>query len=170
MWDAPGFETLPANALLVWRVRSGYVLFIIVAALVAADLVIRQFVELAFPPLALPALIALAALAFGWVWTLLAWRAVGWRIDDKTFETRSGVYRKTWKGVPRDRVQFVEVTSGPLQRHYGLATLVVRTAGVYTPAVAVEDLVADVAERLRVELSPEPQGDGPRNQAMEPGL
>jgi len=170
MWNAPGFETLAAKALLVRRVRSGLTLLVFIVVLVAADLVVRQFVELAFPPLILPTLVTLATLAFWWVWTLLAWRAVGWRIDDRTFETRSGVYRKTWKGIPRDRVQFVEVTSGPLQRHYGLATLVVRTAGVYTPAVSVEDLVADVAERLRVELSPEPLGGVPGNQAMEPGL
>ena len=170
MWDAPGFETLPAKALLVWRVRSGFALLIIIGVLVAADLVIRQSVEPAFPPLVLPALIALAAFAVGWMWTRLAWRAMGWRLDDRTFETRSGVYWKTWKGIPRDRVQFVEVTSGPLQRHYGLATLVVRTAGVRTPAVSVNDLAADVAERLRVELSPEAPGGVPGNQAKEPGL
>ena len=170
MWDAPGFQALPAKALLVWRVRSGFMMLIIIIVLVAADLVIRQLVELTFPPLVLPALIALAALAVGWSWTRLAWRAMGWRLDDRTFETRSGVYWKTWKGIPRDRVQFVEVTSGPLQRHYGLATLVVRTAGVYTPAVSVKDLVAEVAERLRAELSPEAPGGVPENQATEPSL
>lgn len=170
MWDAPGFEALTAEALLVWRVRSGFMLLIIVVVPAAADLVIRQFVEMAFPPLVLPALITLAALAVWWTWTRLAWRALGWRLDDSTFETRSGVYRKTWKGIPRDRVQFVEVTSGPLQRHYGLATLVVRTAGVYTPAVTVKDLVTDVAERLRAELSPQAPGAVPGNQVAEPGV
>ncbi|GBE25162.1 bacterial membrane flanked domain protein [bacterium BMS3Bbin02] len=170
MWDAPGFETLPTKALLVSRVRGAFMLLIIIAVLAAADLVIRQFVEPAFPPLVLPGLIALAAFAVGWMWTHLVWRALGWRLDDRTFETRSGVYWKTWKGIPRDRVQFVEVVSGPLQRHYGLATLVVRTAGVYTPAVSVKDLVADVAERLRAELSPESPGGVLGNHATEPGL
>lgn len=170
MWDAPGFETLSARALLVWRVRGGFMLLVIIAVLAATDLGIRQFTEPAFPPLVLPALIALAAFAVGWIWTRLAWRAVGWRLDERTFETRAGVYRKTWKGIPRDRVQFVEVISGPLQRHYGLATLVVRTAGVYTPAVSVTDLMADVAERLRAELSPEALGGVPGNRAAEPEL
>ena len=169
MWDAPGFATLSATALLVRRVRSSFMLPVIIAVLVTADLVIRQFIELAFPPLVLPALITLAALAVWWIWTRLAWRALGWRLSDTTFETRSGVYMKTWKGIPRDRVQFVEVTSGPLQRHYELATLVVRTAGVFTPAVSVNDLVADVAARLRAELSPEAPGGAPGNPAAEPG-
>ncbi len=155
MWNTPGFEALPAKALLVTRIRLGFILLLLLAALVFADSLIRRFVELPFPPLLLPSLVALTYLTLGWIWTRLAWRAVGWRLDEKTFETRSGVYRKVWKGIPRDRVQFVEVTSGPLQRRYELATLVVRTAGVYTPAVSVRDLMADVAEHLRAELSPE---------------
>lgn len=170
MWDAPGFEALPAKALFVLRLRRGFMMLIIVVMLVVADLVIRQLVGVPLPPLVLPAMTALAALAVEWTWTRLAWEAVGWRLNDSTFETRSGVYWKVWKGIPRDRVQFVEVTSGPLQRYYGLATLVVRTAGVRTPAVSVEDLAADVAERLRAELSPEAPGRVPGNQVTEPGL
>ena len=156
MWTADGFEGLPAAALHVRRLRSGSSIAILALILVVIDLGIRFLfdVEPALPPLVIPAIVILIVLANWWPWTRLAWKAWGWRLDDATFQTRSGVYTKVWKGVPRDRVQFVEVTSGPLQRSYGLATLIVRTAGVRTPAVHVEDLEVDVAEELRSELSP----------------
>ena len=160
MWTADGFEGLPAAALHVRRLRSGSNIAILAVVLVIIDLGIRFLfdVEPAIPPLVIPAIVVLIVLANWWPWTRLAWRAWGWRLDDATFQTRSGVYTKVWKGVPRDRVQFVEVTAGPLQRSAGLATLVVRTAGVRTPAVRVEDLETSVAEDLRSRLSPQASG------------
>lgn len=156
VWNDPGFEALPDTALRVRRLRGGAVVLGTALALIVVDVLIRTAFDLRppVPPVVVPVAIIAVTVAVWWVWTLLSWRAWGWRLDDRTFQTRSGVYRKVWRGVPRDRVQFVEVTSGPLQRSFGLATLVVRTAGVRTPAVPVEDLEADVAERLRAELSP----------------
>ncbi|MGI9667751.1 MAG: PH domain-containing protein [Acidimicrobiia bacterium] len=157
MWTASGFEPLPAQALSVRRARSGFSIVAVALVLIAIDIGLRLLldVEVNVAPLLIPGAIVLVLIASWWPWTRLSWRAWGWRIDESTFQTRSGVYTKVWKGVPRDRVQFVEVTAGPLQRSAGLATLVVRTAGVRTPAVNVEDLEADVAERLRSTLSPQ---------------
>lgn len=157
MWTTSGFEPLPAQALSVRRARSGSSIVIVGVVLVAIDIAVRLFldIELTVPPLVIPGAIFLVLIAGWWPWTRLSWRAWGWRLDESTFQTRSGVYTKVWKGVPRDRVQFVEVTAGPLQRSAGLATLVVRTAGVRTPAVNVEDLEAEVAERLRSALNPD---------------
>lgn len=157
MWTTSGFEPLPAQALRVRRIRSGFAIMIVAVALVAVDLAVRLLLDigLAAPPLVIPVAIVLVLIGGWWPWTGMSWRAWGWRLDETTFQTRSGVYTKVWKGVPRDRVQFVEVTAGPLQRSAGLATLVVRTAGVRTPAVNVEDLETEVARRLRSELSPQ---------------
>jgi len=157
MWTTPGFEPLPDPALRVRRIRSGFSIVIAGVILVAIDVTVRLLfdIDLAVPPIVIPGVIVLMLIGGWWPWTRLSWRAWGWRLDETTFQTRSGVYTKVWKGVPRDRVQFVEVTAGPLQRAAGLATLVVRTAGVRTPAVNVEDLESDVAKRLRSELSPQ---------------
>ncbi|MGI9529459.1 MAG: PH domain-containing protein [Acidimicrobiia bacterium] len=161
MWTTSGFEPLPTQALNVRRARSGFAIVIAAIILIAIDLGVRLLldIEFAVAPLVIPGAIVLVLIAGWWPWTRLSWRAWGWRLDESTFQTRSGVYTKVWKGVPRDRVQFVEVTAGPLQRSAGLATLVVRTAGVRTPAVNVEDLEADVAERLRFALSPQSTND-----------
>ena len=156
MWSEPGFEALPPEALRVRRIRGGVVIAVVALILSIIDVTLRATTDLDIPlfPISIPAAIIIVLL-IGWLpWTHLSWKAWGWRLDDATFQTRSGVYSKVWKGVPRDRVQFVEVAAGPLQRWAGLATLVVRTAGVRTPAVTVEDLRTEVAEGLREELSP----------------
>ena len=126
----------------------------VIGLMVEAILRFGADVDLPWPAFSLAVAIAVVLAAMWWPWTKLSWAAWGWKLDEATFQTRSGVYRKTWKGVPRDRVQFVEVTSGPLQRSSGLATLVVRTAGVRTPAIHVQDLDSAIAEGLRSELSP----------------
>ena len=156
MWSDSGYEPLPDQALRVRRLRSGVfvLMFVIVIAVLDGAMRVVFDIDLPIPPVVAPLVLAIALITAWWWWTRLSWQAWGWRLDDATFQTRSGVYTKVWKGVPRDRVQFVEVTAGPLQRSADLATLVVRTAGVRTPAVHVEDLHADVAERLRDELSP----------------
>ena len=156
MWSDSGYEPLPDQALRVRRLRSGAVVLAFVIVIAVLDGAVRALfdIDLPIPPVVAPLVLAIALITAWWSWTRLSRQAWGWRLDEATFQTRSGVYTKVWKGVPRDRVQFVEVTAGPLQRSANLATLVVRTAGVRTPAVHVEDLHADVAERLRDELSP----------------
>lgn len=156
MWSDSGYEPLPDQALRVRRLRSGVLVLVFVIVIAVLDGAVRVVldIDLPIPPVVAPLVLAIALITAWWWWTRLSWQAWGWRLDEATFQTRSGVYTKVWKGVPRDRVQFVEVTAGPLQRSADLATLVVRTAGVRTPAVHVEDLHADVAERLRDELSP----------------
>jgi len=156
MWNDSGYEPLPDQALRVRRLRSGVLVLVFVIVIAVLDGAVRVVfdIDLPIPPVVAPLVLAIALITAWWWWTRLSWQAWGWRLDEATFQTRSGVYTKVWKGVPRDRVQFVEVTAGPLQRSADLATLVVRTAGVRTPAVHVEDLHADVAERLRDELSP----------------
>ena len=156
MWNEPGFSPLPEVALRVRRMRTGVGVAAVTIAFFAIEWVVRFGVDAEVP---LPSFVPATALAIAnavawWTWSRLSWAAWGWKLDEATFQTRSGVYRRAWKGVPRDRVQFVEVTSGPLQRSRGLATLIVRTAGVRTPAVHVEDLEVDVAETLRSDLSP----------------
>jgi membrane protein YdbS with pleckstrin-like domain len=55
--------------------------------------------------------------------------------------------------VPASRVQHLDLKRGPLQRRYGLATLVIHTAGTRHSAVAVSGLDAADAERLRDRLA-----------------
>ncbi len=51
--------------------------------------------------------------------------------------------------VPFGRVQHIDVARGPLERYYGLATLVVHTAGTHNASVSLPGLGADDALAMR---------------------
>ncbi|MEU7315577.1 PH domain-containing protein [Streptomyces sp. NPDC007083] len=98
----------------------------------------------ALPPLA----------AAGWGWGALArnWRS--WRYRERADDllvSRGVLWRETTV-VPYGRMQLVEVTSGPLERRFGLASLQLHTAAATTDA-GIPGLAPAEAERLRDRLT-----------------
>lgn len=82
------------------------------------------------------------------------WRNTFWKLDDEALHVRRG---KTWFKhicVPRSRVQHLDFERGPIERRYGLATLVVHTAGSQERAVRQSGLPLADAEYLRDVLVP----------------
>ena len=57
--------------------------------------------------------------------------------------------------VPRSRVQHLDLERGPIERHFGLATLVVHTAGTRVHALRQSGFLDDDAVALRDALLPE---------------
>ncbi|WP_253195235.1 PH domain-containing protein [Streptomyces sp. MP131-18] len=99
---------------------------------------------LAVPPLA----------AAGWGWGALGRNWQSWRYlerDDDLLISRGVLWRKL-TAVPYGRMQLVEVTSGPLERKFGLARLQLHTAAAATDAT-VPGLDPAEAERLRDRLT-----------------
>lgn len=103
-------------------------------------------------------------LPFLWLATtlLLAWRAHRWpvleyrhtsyRVDALGIEIRRGVYWRVVIHVPRSRVQHTDVSQGPVERRFGLGTLVIYTAGTDYARVDIAGLEHGVALRLRDQL------------------
>ena len=112
---------------------------------------------------------ALTLLGWGTLWAagnaLLAWhgqrwppidyRHVSYRVDEHGIEIRRGVYWRRVINVPRSRVQHTDVSQGPLERRYGLGTLVIYTAGTDHAKVMLGGLDHEVAMRIREHLMPE---------------
>lgn len=65
---------------------------------------------------------------------------------------RSGIWWKSERYVPRARIQYVDVSSGPIERHLGLATLAVYVGGQAGAGANIAGLKAETAEALRREL------------------
>ncbi len=63
-----------------------------------------------------------------------------------------GVFWRTTVLVPRNRLQHIDITHGPLERRAGLAKLVLHTAGTRNASVTVPGLREDDAVSLRAEL------------------
>lgn len=78
--------------------------------------------------------------------------ATRWSVDDAHLRIRRGVWWRKEIHVPRSRIQHTDVTQGPLQRHYGVATFVVHTAGTTYATVSLEGLAHARAQALRDRL------------------
>jgi membrane protein YdbS with pleckstrin-like domain len=118
-----------------------------------------------------PFLVAFAVLAVWvspWFWTgaallaaLLAWGAyvvvrqvpaISWvELPDEIVIRRGRIFRRMVV-VPYGRLQYVDLQSGPLMRHFGLATIEIHTASPSSSG-EVPGLPTEVAESLRERLS-----------------
>lgn len=114
---------------------------------------------------------ARAALALTWLaaltaigWLMYRWPAVEHRhasyvVDEQGIEIRRGVFWRRVTTVPRSRVQHTDVAQGPLERRFGLGTLVIYTAGTDHAKVDLSGLDHGRALRIRDHLLPERGGD-----------
>ena len=95
---------------------------------------------------------ALAYSAFA-VWCLywpgLRYRFASYRVGERGLWIRRGVVWRSEISVPKSRVQHTDVSQGPLQRRFGIATLVLHTAGTQYAAVSLGGLSHDAALAIR---------------------
>ncbi|MGW3724493.1 PH domain-containing protein [Streptomyces sp. F001] len=107
---------------------------------------------LAGPAWAAFALLPLALMAWGWDLAGRNWRS--WRYAERADDLliSRGVLWHTVTVVPYGRMQLVEVTSGPVERHFGLASVQLHTAAAATDAT-IPGLDPAEAERLRDRLT-----------------
>jgi membrane protein YdbS with pleckstrin-like domain len=98
--------------------------------------------------------VVVAALAFGWSWVLIGRNQRSWKYAEREDEllVSHGVMFRELVVVPYGRMQFVDVTAGPLERAYGMATVELHTATPATDA-KIPGLHPDEASRLRDRLS-----------------
>jgi membrane protein YdbS with pleckstrin-like domain len=114
-----------------------------------------------------PSLVSIAVTAALWLignglfswhgqrWQAIDYRHTWYRLDDRGIEIRRGVFWREVINVPRSRVQHTDVSQGPLERRYGLGTLVVYTAGTDHAKVTLSGLAHEVALELREQLMPD---------------
>ncbi|WP_031050222.1 PH domain-containing protein [Streptomyces sp. NRRL F-5650] len=115
----------------------------------AAGVLPALFLGPAWSALALP---PLALLAWGWSMLARNWRS--WRYAERADDLliSRGVLWREETVVPYGRMQLVEVTSGPVERHFGLASVQLHTAAAATDAT-IPGLDPAEAERLRDRLT-----------------
>jgi len=108
-----------------------------------------------------PARIGLGAAVFvlvvlaGFTLARARWRRTHWRLDARGLQVRRGLVWKSEVLVPRTRVQHLDLERGPIERRFGLATLVVHTAGTRMHALRQHGFLDADAVALRDALLPE---------------
>jgi membrane protein YdbS with pleckstrin-like domain len=87
-------------------------------------------------------------------WPEVSYRHTFYRVDPERLEIRRGVWWRHTIIVPKSRVQHTDVSQGPLERRYGLGTLIVYTAGTDHAKVELPGLSHERAMRIRDHLLP----------------
>jgi membrane protein YdbS with pleckstrin-like domain len=101
-------------------------------------------------------LLAGAALAILLYLVVLApprrYRAWGYCIDGEELQVRRGVWIRVQTVVPLDHVQHIDVSQGPLERAFGICSLVLHTAGTLHSQIVLPGLARGTAEGIRDEI------------------
>jgi membrane protein YdbS with pleckstrin-like domain len=92
-------------------------------------------------------------------WPRRSYEFTFYRVDEQGIEIRKGVHWRVVINVPKSRVQHIDVSQGPVERRYGLGTLVIYTAGTDHAKVELGGLEHSLALRIREHLLPSGAGD-----------
>jgi membrane protein YdbS with pleckstrin-like domain len=144
----------PLDSRHVTCARLGRGLFALVLLLVAGVALVPVVLDdeprpwlVVLVPLALLIVAGTALLA--WFYPPLELRRASWRLTPAGLEIKSGVWFRHVASVPRARVQHTDVARGPIERRFGLATLVVYTAGHQHGEVRLVGLAHETAVAIR---------------------
>jgi hypothetical protein len=150
--SGPAFRPLDPRVVPLWRATN---------AIGYGILLLAQLIALFFIPFKILyfwlAIVGWAVLVLICFW--LAWmrpprvyRSWSYRIDDRVLEIRNGLLFQRTRLLPLSRLQHVDIERGPFERRFGLATLVLHTAGTHEASMTIPGLEESEAVRLRNHL------------------
>jgi membrane protein YdbS with pleckstrin-like domain len=142
-----GMRALHPNQIGVLRVRAALFALAVLAAAAFVDLVVLR--DSGLPAGLVIGAAFLLALAIVLVMPRRRYRAWSFRMDEDELRIGSGLLVRSVTVVPFGRVQHSDVVRGPAQRRYGVASLVLHTAGTRSAATILPGIEAEEAERMR---------------------
>jgi membrane protein YdbS with pleckstrin-like domain len=153
--QALALDPLPDTV--AWRRVSSRLIVIEELQVLASTVVVvaANLTALLFVHNRVPLLVAAVAVAIALVSAFFVARSVrSWRYAERDDDllVRHGWFVRKLSIVPYARMQFVDVTAGPLERMFGLATVTMHTAAAASDA-RVPGLPTQEAARLRDRLS-----------------
>jgi uncharacterized protein len=135
---------LERRVLSLWRLRAaiglGTAVALVLAAGVGSGAVLGGVLVAAL-------LAVVGGLLVRW-WTSLVWRSWQFRIGGGALHLRHGVLTRRESTIPFHRVQHIDLEAGPLERRFGLTSLILRTASTSSDST-VPGIDADEADELR---------------------
>lgn len=158
MW--PGIQQgalrqLDSRVKSLWRVESVILSLVLGAAALIADVVTRDLPFHQGIPVGVLAGVAFL-LVLGWSLRMARLSHDHWvyqlRQDDLL--VAYGVFWRTKRFIPRNRIQHVDIQAGPIARMIGIATLSVFVGGRGGAAASIPGLDPGEAEQLRLALLP----------------
>ena len=144
--EAASPQRLAPAVVTVWRLESLVFTAVAVLALTLPLLALGWSLLLLLPVAALGGMEALAMPA-------ARYRAFSYRVGEVDVRIQRGVVWRATSVVLHSRIQHVDTRQGPIERAFGLATVVIFTAGSVGAVVQIPGLAAAQAERLRDRLA-----------------
>lgn len=139
----------------VWRWH-----YLIVTVLLAAAAGATLFPLPDVPGLGIAVATAVVGIVCSWLWPALYYRHLHYRVDTTGIVIQRGVLWRSHIALPRVRIQHTDVSQGPLQRHYGVGTLRLYTAGSRHTMIELPGLAHADAIALREALLAESHASG----------
>ncbi len=96
---------------------------------------------------------------FAYKWPAVRHKRLRYLVDEGGLRIRRGVFWRKVIWIPISRVQHTDVSQGPVQRSFGLATLTVHTAGTEGASISLAGLEHGIATRLCDHLRPDRAAD-----------
>jgi len=154
--DPPGIDWLRVSPKYVTVRLAGWALGNLIAlALFSIPLILVLTGVWAWPPVWLAAAIPAVALVLA-LWRLVLIprqvRSIGYAEREDDLLIRRGIFFQRTLVVPYGRMQYVDISVGPVERPLGLCTLKLHTASAGTNA-EIPGLPASEGARLREQLS-----------------
>lgn len=135
----PGYKSaLRLRSAIFWSV-------VLVASLIAGSSLSEEIPLLGL----LPVVIGLLGLTAVVILPAKTYRRLRYRLTDRLLQVMRGWMFHTDTVVPLVRVQHLDVVRGPIDKMFGIATLVVHTAGTHNSIVTVPGLAPDRAAEMR---------------------
>jgi membrane protein YdbS with pleckstrin-like domain len=147
----PESDRLAPRVIVLWTLGALVQALLLGAAGVAAlETYVRpkhpQWIEAGWRLLWILLAAAVVWAAAGPIWAWFRWRF--W-VGPALLVMRHGILFEEEKAIPVSRMQHVDLTRGPIERLFGLATLVVHTAGTEGAVLRLPGLEYERACRLR---------------------
>lgn len=150
-------RTLHANQLRAWRLGYGLTAVGLVVAAAATEIAVERYsvlsLTLPWPPGLATALVFFAGATFCWLWPRALFQRWSYELGESCLDLKRGVVVFRHTSIPYHRVQNINTSRSPIERHLGLTQLVIHTASsgtdAHIPGIGVED--ADDVRRLILE-------------------
>jgi membrane protein YdbS with pleckstrin-like domain len=152
--DITKWSQLEPKVKTLWRVSNAIYALLLSGLAIVPDLIVRKATKGAWPlfPFALP-LIAFVVLGLLMQWVVgRSYYCYRYKLGEDDLAVAKGVFWKSWRFVNRNRIQHVDLTSGPIARALGLVEVSIYVGGMPTAAATIPGLSQYDAELLRASL------------------
>jgi membrane protein YdbS with pleckstrin-like domain len=148
--ETPSLAPLDRGLLRLMRVRGALAGCVLLGAAAVGEFWLHRLV-------ALPWGLLLGGASLFFLYLVLwmpprRFRAWGYGMDGEELQVRRGVWTRVHTMVPLDHVQHIDLSQGPLERAFGICSLVLHTAGTLHSQIVVPGLTRATAERMRDEI------------------